>query len=214
MKMKKWLSAVLALVMIMSLSACGSKEEVSGKSLYDHGLDVVSLMVEATRSEAYVEIYTGSDAIMEVLQGIGEGDFTSPKAVYSITADDEVILGTANLGNLDGVSEDLQSALVSKVYGTLITQLNGLSGVEKLAASSVCTMGKTFVDNSVTDNVIYLYTYENALPVAVTFTVGEGGAVSAGGTFIMYEEFTCGSAEEIKAFFSEFDVEVNEMTVK
>lgn len=59
--------------------------------------------------------------------------------------------------------------------------------------------------------MIYLYTYENAFPVAVTFTVGEDGSVSASGIFVLYEEFTCGSAEEIEAFFSDLGVVVNEV---
>lgn len=47
--------------------------------------------------------------------------------------------------------------------------------------------------------------------MAVTFTVGENGAVSAGGNFIMYEEFTCGSLNEVQEFFGEFGATVNEV---
>lgn len=59
--------------------------------------------------------------------------------------------------------------------------------------------------------MIYLYTYDNAKPVAITFTVGEDGSVSASGTFVMYDKFNCGSVEEIKAFFSDLNVEVIEV---
>ena len=212
MKMKKFVSTALALVIVTSLTACGGNDSgVPGKTLYGHGQDVVSVMVEATRSEEYVQAYTGSPEINEIVKGIGAGDYTTPKAVYSITVSDETLLGIAELGNMNGASESLQDTMKGRVLGSLMTQINGMSGVNNLAASSVCTMGKTFVNEDVTENQIYLYTYDSAMPVAVTFIVGEDGSVSASGTFVMYDEFTCGSVEEIKAFFSEFNVEVEEV---
>ena len=77
-----------------------------------------------------------------------------------------------------------------------MTQINGMSGVENLAASSVCKVGKTFVNENANEDVIYLYTYEEAKPIAVTFTVSEDNAVSATGVFVMYEGFTCDSMED------------------
>lgn len=212
MKMKRLVNTALALVMVASLTACGGNDsEVPGKTLYGHGQDVVSIMVEATRSEEYVQAYTGSPEITEIVQSIGAGDYTTPKAVYCIKVSDDTLLGLAELGNMDGASESLQDTMKGRVLASLMTQINGMSGVNNLAASSVCTMGKTFVSEEVAENQIYLYTYENGKPVAVTFVVGEGGSVSASGTFVMYDEFTCGSAEEIETFFSEFDVEVEEV---
>ena len=210
--MRKWLAVVLSVVMMMSVAACGSGEQTtSGNSLYEQGLSVVSLMAEMTRSEEYVQLYTGSSEILEIVQGIGTGDYGTPKAVYALTVSDETLLGMAELNNVN-LSEKLKSSLKSRVLGSLITRINGMSGVSNLAASSVCTMGKTFVNKDVTENQIYIYTYENAKPVAVTFTMGEAGSVSASGTFVLYDEFTCGSAEEIKAFFNEFEMEVTEVT--
>ncbi len=201
---------VLAIMLLVNIFV-SNKGKSSGKTLYEQGLEVVSLMVEATRSEKYVEIYTGSAEIKEIVQGIGAGDYTTPKAVYTMTASDEVLLGLSELVDLEGESVELKSTLTKKAFGTLITQLNGMSGVEKLAAASVCTMVKTFVDENLTENVIYIYMYEDALPVAVTFIMGEDGSVSANGTFIMYDEFAHGSAEDIRAFFGEYSIVVNEL---
>ncbi|MDE7137081.1 MAG: hypothetical protein K2O29_01290, partial [Ruminococcus sp.] len=58
---------------------------------------------------------------------------------------------------------------------------------------------------------IYLYTYDNTAPIAVTFIKGDDNSVSANGTFIMYDEFTCNSADEIKDFFDYITVEVTEV---
>ena len=224
----KFIAVLLATSLTFALTACGGNTEngnansenstiennVTNKSLYEQGMEVVALMAEMTRTEEYVQAHTGSPEIMEIVQGIAEGDFSTPKAVYSITAKDEVLFGLLEIDEPEGVSEELKKALLNRTLGSLMTQINGMAGVEKLAASSVCTVGKTFVNEQLTDNVIYLYTFENALPVAVTFTVGEDGAVSAGGNFIMYEDFTCDSIEEIQAFLAEISVEVKEVAAE
>ena len=211
--MKKLIALVLALViMVLSLSACSNNESNSKtKSLYAQGLEIVQLMSEMTRTEEYVDIHTGDSEIKTIISDISTGDYSSPKAVYAISISDDNLAAMAELDSLENASEELKTFLMNRVLGSLMTQINGMSGVEKLAASSVCTVGKSFVNENATDNVIYLYTYENALPVAVTFTVGEDQAVSASGVFVLYDEFTCGSADEIKAFFIDIIVEVTEV---
>lgn len=202
---------VIVLVMVLSLSACSSKKDGETKSLYARGLEVVALMAEMTQTEAYVDIHTGDSEIKTVIQNIGAGDYSAPKAVYAISITDEDIAAMAELGNLDGASEELKNFLMQRVQASLMTQINAMSGVESLAATSVCAVSKTFVNEDVTENAIYLYTYENATPVAVSFTVGEDHAISASGIFVMYDAFTCGSADEIESFFGDITVEVTEV---
>lgn len=218
MKTKKLISTLAVFVMIISLCACGgagaSGSTTSEKSLYEQGLGVISLMAEAASAEEYVGAYTGNPEIMEIIQNVAAGDYTTPTAVYSLSVNDEVLLSMLGLENLNVISAELKENLLSRSFGSLITQINGYAGVNNLAASSVLTLGKSFVDSSITEDVIYIYTFENAFPVAVSFTVGENGAVSAGGNFIMYEEFTCGSVAEVQEFFSEFGAVVAEVDLK
>lgn len=204
------LAIVVALIMIFNLSACGKKNDTETKSLYAQGLEIVQLMSEMTQIEEYVELYSGSNEIKTIIQNIGIGDFSSPKAVYAISiAEDDLAAMVGS--NQDNVSEELKNYIMQKSLASLMMQINGMSSVENLAASSVCTVGKTFVNENVTEDVIYLYVYENAIPVAVTFTIGENQAVSASGIFIMYDGFTCGSADEIKSFFNDITVNVSEV---
>ena len=218
MKAKKLICTLVALAMTISLGACGgtgaSGSNTSDKSLYEQGLGVISLMAEAAQAEEYVGAYTGNPEIMEIIQNVGAGDYTTPKAVYSLSVSDEVLLSMLGQENLNGISAELKDNLLSRSFGSLITQINGYAGVNNLAASSVLTLGKSFVDSTLAEDVIYIYIFENALPVAVSFTVGENGSVSAGGNFIMYEEFTCGSVAEVQEFFSEFGAEVTEIELK
>ncbi|MBR5566149.1 MAG: hypothetical protein IKW08_08320 [Roseburia sp.] len=218
MRVKRLMSMFLVIIMTISLCACGennaSGNSASDKSLYEQGLGVIALMAEAAQAEEYVGAYTGNPEIMEIIQNVAAGDYTTPTAVYSLSVNDEVLLSMLGLENLKGISAELKENLLSRSFGSLITQINGYAGVNNLAASSVLTLGKSFVDSSITEDVIYIYTFENAFPVAVSFTVGENGAVSAGGNFIMYEEFTCGSVAEVQEFFSEFGAVVAEVDLK
>jgi hypothetical protein len=215
--MKKLIAFVLALmIVVLGMFGCSNNEssesntKTEPKSLYAQGLEVIQMMSEMTRTEEYVDILIGDSNIKTVIQDISTGDYSDPKAVYAITVSDENLATMAELDNFGNVSKELKNLMKKRIFSSLISQINGRSGPDKLAAASVCTAGKTFVNENATDNVIYLYTYENANPVAVTFTVGEDGAVSANGVFVLYDEFTCDSADEIKAFFNDI-AEVTEV---
>ena len=211
--MKKAIAFVLVLVIILGLAACGAVKEVQeSKSLYAHGLDVVSMLSEMTRSESFIGIYTANSEIKDIILALGEHPYDTPAAVYAITIPEDVLMGMAELSNLGDASEELKSYLTQRVMASLMSQINAMSGVENLAASSVCTVGKTFVSENATENVIYIYVYEDTDPVAVTITLGEDHTVSASGTFIFYDGFTCGSAEEIQSVFSDIAVNVTELT--
>jgi hypothetical protein len=215
--MKKLIAFVLALmIVVLGMFGCSNNEsgesnsKTETKSLYAQGLEVIQMMSEMTRTEEYVDILIGDSNIKTVIQDISTGDYSDPKAVYAITVSDENLATMAELDNFGNVSKELKNLMKKRILSSLISQINGRSGQVKLAAASVCAAGKTFVNENATDNVIYLYTYENANPVAVTFTVGEDGAVSANGVFVLYDEFTCDSADEIKAFFNDI-AEVTEV---
>ena len=211
--MKKAFAFVLVLVIILGLAACGAVKEVQeSKSLYAHGLDVVSMLSEMTRSESFIGIYTANSEIKDIILALGEHPYDTLAAVYAITIPEDVLMGMAELSNLGDASEELKSYLTQRVMASLMSQINAMSGVENLAASSVCTVGKSFVSESATENVIYIYAYEDTAPVAVTFTLGEDHTVSATGTFIFYDGFSCGSAEEIQGVFNDIAVNVTEVT--
>lgn len=210
--MKKKIAFVLVLTMLLALSACGiASEKKESKSLYAHCLDVIKMLSEMTWSENYIGIYTANSEIKDIILALGKHTYEEPSAVYAITVPEDTLTGMAELSNLEGASEELKSYLLQRVMASLMSQINAMSGVENLAASSVCTVGKTFVSENASDNVIYIYVYEGAAPVAVTFTLGEDHTVSATGTFILYDGFTCDSAEEIQSVFSDITVHVAEV---
>ncbi|MDE6568652.1 MAG: hypothetical protein K2K70_13105 [Lachnospiraceae bacterium] len=208
----KILSVTMVLVLVLSLSACkNNKSSAETKSLYTQGLEVIQLMFEMTQSEEYIDLCGGTNEIKAIVQNISTGDYTTPKAVYAISISDENLATMAELNNLDNPSKELKAFLLKRILGSLITRINGMDGADNIAASSICTAGKTFVYEKANEDLIYLYTYDNATPVAVTFSVGEDHAISANGIFVINDKFSDGSADEIKSSFRDIAVEVTEV---
>lgn len=205
-----WKTAAVGMVFVwaLHLSAC---VHIERKSLYAQGLEVVRLMAEMVQSEELVDNFVGIDDLKAVVQTISQGNYTTPKAVYAISITDENLAAAAELDTLDTVSKELKSFLMQRVLSSLITQINAMSGSVNVAAANVCMAGKTFVNPNVSENVIYLYTYDQAVPVAVTFTVGEEHTISASGVFLLYKGGTGGSVDEVKSLFRDIPVEVTEV---
>ena len=200
-----------ALLSIFALSACGNnKINTETKSLYAQGLEVIQLMTEMIQNEEYINL-TAPDSTKSTIQELADGDYSTPKAVYSIQASDTELEKLVEMNGFDNISDNLKTFLLPKTYGYLINNINGKGGVENLAVAGICTAGKTFVNENADTKNIYLYTYDNTAPIAVTFIKGDDNSVSANGTFIMYDEFTCNSADEIKDFFDYITVEVTEV---
>ena len=205
MRNKKGLCVILLLTLIFVLSGCGEK-----KRLVDHGMEVVELIEEAINSKEYVMIYSASEQIARVIDGVAEGDFSEPEAVYSITIDEDDLLEMADV-DLDDVSESLQKVMKSKMAGALSNMINARAGADSLAASSIISMGKTFVYGDKIENQIYLYTFEDAKPIMVSFVAGEDGAVNASGTIILTDDFEVDSADELEDILSDYDADVEEV---
>lgn len=181
-------------------------------SLYEHGLEVVARMAEMAGSREYVGLYTSSPELAGILSSVGEGDFSEPSAVYRIRAT-KGVASVLELAELDTLPDELRANVEEKMFLTLATQINGMEGTAALAAASLCTAEKLFVSGELTENEIYLYVYENATPAAVTFVMGENGAVAARGMFILYEEFLAEGMEmeEAAGVWEEFGVWVERL---
>lgn len=215
--MKRKIALLLALA-LMLLAGCQQQapaEAAPAKSPREQGAELVPLMGEMAGNPLFAEIYGWNTEMSQALTSAREGDFSSPKAVYCIRVPDSALnnlMGSAGFANLDEFSEGLRKNIRARAASSLPTQLNAMGGSQVLAAASMCTASKTFVDASVTDNMIYVYVYEDAVPAAVVFTPGEGGAVSATGMLILYDGFQAGSLEELSELLGQLGAEVSEVS--
>ena len=210
---RRWAACIPA-VAAFALCACGGSragtQDAGDISLYDRGLAVIELMAEMTESEAYIGLTTANDGIRAIIQNDLAGEHEEPKAVYSVSIPEEQLWAWWDMAEMEEtgeMSQELRAFLQHRILTSIPSVINGMSGVEELAAANACTAQKTFAVKNEMEDVTYLYVFEDAAPAAVTFTAGEDGTVSASGTFLLQEEFSCGSAAEIEAFFEGIGVE-------
>ncbi|MCI8653213.1 MAG: hypothetical protein HFF11_05935 [Angelakisella sp.] len=195
----------MALTMVFFLGGCsGQKSEpipVQGKSLVEQGAEIAAQVVEIAGNQDYLSLYTGDKETLEILTQAVEGkDYTTPKTVYSLTLSQgaaEKVLGVLGVEEMENLPDSLKARLQERTFQALTTQINAMSGANTLAATSICMASKVFVNDQLTEGVIYLYTYENGMPIAVTFLPGEDGAVSGSGTFLLNEDFQVESLEDL-----------------
>ncbi len=205
MRFKNVLIGCLASLML--LSSCGVTDSEL-PSLEVRGMQIVSMLEEIAESDDYLSIYSSDSDMMSIVHSFAEGDHSDPKAIYRLTLSEESVKSLCGTDILTSLSPELQAFLESRVQASIINIANARGGSTALAATSICTAGKTFVSDEITADTIYLYTFENAVPVAVSFTVGEANTVSASGTFLIAEELNTDSPETIREFFSEIDLSV------
>ncbi len=197
MKIRRMLILLLiAAMMTAALSACGNG---SKKTLAEHGMDVVSLMAEMVESEDYCELYS-PDAYRSVVERVADGDFDEPENVYAVTVKPEKALKSLGVSDdmLDDLSEPVKEALCSRAYSAIISQLNSTMGVDYIAVAAIYMAEKTFVSEDIEENVMYVYTFEDSVPVAVAFVMGEDGSVSANGWFMFSDGLNFDSAEDLE----------------
>ena len=210
---RRWAACIPA-VAAFALCACGGSragtQDAGDISLYDRGLAVIELMAEMTESEAYIGLTTANDGIRAIIQNDLAGEHEEPEAVYFISIPEEQLRAWWDLAEMEEtgeMSQELWTFLRQRILASVPSVINGMAGVEELAAANACMAQKTFAVKNEMQDVTYLYVYEDAAPAAVTFTAGEDGTVSASGTFLLQDEFSCGSAAEIEAFFEGIGVE-------
>lgn len=211
---KRPIISIIAVLTILAtvLCACGDSSAVNSatfdKSLNRHGMDVINLMDEMLRSDEYLAMMTSATEFQEIVEEMRNGDYTEPENVYKISVPEDT-LGTMmaalgeDAGVLKGMSDTLYDTLNKKVTAGMINQINAQSGVTYLALTSIFTARKTFVSDEMEQDFMYLYTFENGYPIFVIFSMGEGGAVTASGSFFMNKEISFESVDDVESLLSQ-----------
>ncbi len=207
-KSKCILVMAMTIITMLMLGGCG-EEQSGGKSLREHGMDLVRIMEEMVKNDNYGKLVGGDNSTLEELRiQLAAGDYTSPEAVYEMSVPSiQSILTLVNEseGSYD-FSDALNRQLDNKSASVLVNQLNAMKGTAALACSSLYTAGKSFVSNELSENTIYVYTFENGYPVAVVFTAGEDHAVTAQGTFILSEDIYGKSFDILQSLLKELGI--------
>lgn len=208
------LAALIVLMTFLTMGCDKNAKEGNQKSLYEHGIDVIQLMSEMAQSTDYSITYTGNESIRDIINDIGKSDYQKVKKVYSISFDKDTLENMIEPAGIGGISDELKEYTMQRMITAFVSQINAYSGAETLAATTVCTAGKTFVSDELDQDSILIYTFEDAYPAAVTLISGDDSTVSANGVFIVNENFACDSSADIQNFFNENGISVNVVEYK
>ena len=159
---RRWAACIPA-VAAFALCACGGgragTQDAGDISLYDRGLAVIELMAEMTESEAYIGLTTANDGIRAIIQNDLAGEHEEPEAVYFISIPEEQLRAWWDLAEMEEtgeMSQELWTFLRQRILASVPSVINGMAGVEELAAANACMAQKTFAVKNEMQDVTYL----------------------------------------------------------
>ncbi len=195
-------------------------QPLPSKSLAEHGMDLIALIQDMVTDNVYVSVYMGSaPAVSEEIAKLAEGDYSTPQAIYKITVPNLAAYLDAAIAASGGsafLSDPLKEYMQGRMILTVSSMVNNVYGSAAIAAASICTAAKTFVSYELTENMIFVYVFENAHPVLITFFQGDDSTVSATAIPLFAELPASASADDVKALFANkgFEIVVEEVEFK
>ena len=228
--MKRLFTLFVTVFLLISLTACGQNaapanseqltipEEspdapVQTKSQQEHSLDIMKLMVEMSQEEDYIRAFYNEPAVIMTLESIGECDYTAVKNVYAVTVDADEVFAELQLGSIGNISDTLRSVAENKVLTAMVANVNARADLMLMACANICTVDKTFITDEITESVCYLYTFEEAPSISITFLCGEDHIVTARGIFMLVDDISCDSIENVEAYFGGVGVTAVELDI-
>ncbi|MGM9681318.1 MAG: hypothetical protein ACI3XR_07420 [Eubacteriales bacterium] len=201
--MKRFLCLTLCLFLLLCLPACGEKKV----SLTDRGMEVISLMNELLYSDEVTTTVSSDIESLYFINALQTGDYTEYRTVYEIGLPqnmDELILA-AGYPESDLDNPALYAYYEDSVPDYIWTTVNSQTGGVFLprsaqSAAAICKAVLLFTDSDLKLDTIYLYVFEKGMPAAVSFCVGEGGAVRAQGQWILDTDFPTDAPENIRTY--------------
>ena len=122
--MKKWL-AVFTCGLLLSAGVCMSQAEGAGEdTLYEKGKEIAELVIDAVRSEDYVNLYSASEDVSNLLKEVGTAEWAEPEAVYEVTVSDAFYKTLDEAGALNNLSEELAKIVKSKLFTSMVYQIS------------------------------------------------------------------------------------------
>lgn len=183
----------LLVLFLMTGSSCGG--QVQGRTVKECGAAVIALMADMVQCESYASLYSTAPVYDETVAILRSGDYEKPTAVYALSVPEDELMDIDE----STVSDTLADYLHSAACLSFASRINQYSGVEPLAVSTMYAAQMTFVTSELTDSIIYLYTFANGAPIAVSFLPGEDHTVRAVGYFLLCDALLTDSAQSIES---------------
>ena len=180
--MKRILAFLIALTLVLT-PALALAEAAEPVSLTERGLDLIRYTASLASDPSYVAMYSASQDVEALVSAFAAGSYDRAQSVYLLSFSDSALTAMAGdaLSGQD-MTPAVREYIRNRLPSALLSSVNARQGVNQIAAASILSQSRLFVDEAVTEPMIYIYVFDDSTVVAVTFTPGEGGAVSASGT--------------------------------
>lgn len=195
--MKKLIFITMLFLTMEAAFTLGGKSKASGeKSLIQQSLSLISLMNEKASSENYVSfLYGGSDELFSTIKEIKIPDNNEDYQVYKIGGDFSNFLN-AMLSSLGGsfdtgsFSPQIKKDINQRFLSGFASMWNGkTAGPTALAAASILQSEKVFVSKELKEDCVYIFSFKDSYPIAVSFLQGEDNAIKADACYIFDKNF-------------------------
>ncbi len=199
--MKKLFATILAIAMLaIPLASCSPK----GSSVEDCCAEVISLMKEMVDCEEYSEIYGLPAMYGDTVAQLQNVNDTKPEAIYELDLSESTWL-SKEIGTVD-FPDALNDYVHSALYVSIASKINEKAGAEAMVIAATFSAQKTFVCESVKENTVFLYVYEDTA-IAVSVLPGASGSVSVCGNFIINDGFRTDDAAQIENSLAEIGID-------
>lgn len=181
----------LLIVTLLLVSACTAPAQGKPQDLNAFFMkEAVALTVEMDKlaeTKEYVALMGASGNIGELIDKAAAGDYTAPENVYVVKLTDEGLkqaIGAA--AGETAVPENVLEILKYKVNAVMFANLiNATDGAEMVAATSVLTWGKSYIQpEGWGENTILVLAYPGEFSSMVSFTQSGEGVISATSVFL------------------------------
>ena len=184
--MKKYFTIIaVSVMMLVLLCSCSVKSENTSTLLYIKGLELIQRMDIMAESEEYINLVSASMELGETVRKIGEGNYSEPKAVYKITIPKEAAASLYMGDKITEVPEELKREIERRFIVSIPTRINALNGSKFVAATSVVTLGDSFINDDLKNNTLYIYLYEGEYSAMVSFFPGNENIVGTSAGFVI-----------------------------
>lgn len=182
---------VLILCPAMIFAGAGKKD----KTLIDQGLKLTSLIKEKAGSKEYIAMFFGPQSqLTEFLPDLTSADYTTPSAVHCLNGDftqiSTLLMSEVQEADFSSISEIMGKDISQRILSVIPNMWNSMSsGPSGIAMANVLSSSSVFVCKELKEDCMYIFSFGEAYPVAVSFLCGEDGAVLAKASLVLDEDF-------------------------
>lgn len=207
---KKHIILFFSLFIMINCSLCFAKDKntESDNLLYQKGLSMISVMDEMAANKTWISAFSKTDVFQNIISDMSKIEHKKVKSVYKINITEDINYYLIEPIEVKKLSEELRIYLLNILQDSVITDVSAFGGDDILFASSICSYEKTFVSRETKENVIFLYTFEKAVPVLISFVVGDNNTVSATASFILTKDFNIDNVQDVQKYFYDYSPQI------